>query len=108
MNNECELQEQESKERSKIISNGELKAKIKINFGKIIDIRERNKFDQGHIDQAISVPFDQFEEDLDKFDLKEQLNIIGDNERQTKKAGEILEEKGYKNYSLVLPGMDEW
>ena len=38
---DCKLQEEESRERLKTITNNELKAKIKINFGKIIDVRTK-------------------------------------------------------------------
>ena len=108
MSNECELQEEEARERLKTITNGELKAKIMINYGKIIDVRTREQFEERHIEGAISIPLEELEDNLDQFDKKEELNIICNSGRKTKLAGEILENHGFEAVSLVLPGMKEW
>lgn len=104
----CELQEAESRERLKTITNNELKAKMKINFGKILDVRTKEEFDKNHIDGAISVPLDELEDNLDKFDKKEDISVICNTGERTKKAGKILEDNGFEMISLVLPGMSKW
>lgn len=108
MSNECELQEEEARERLKTISNGELKAKMKINYGRIIDVRTKEQFEENHIEGATSIPLEDLEDNLDKLDKKEELNIICNTGRKTKEAGEILERNGFERVSLVLPGMKEW
>lgn len=108
MSNECELQVEESRERLKTISNGELKAKIMVNFGTIIDVRSKIDYDENHIDKAISIPLEELEDNLDKFDKKEELNIICNAGVKTKKAATILEDNGFTNVIQVLPGMKEW
>ena len=105
---DCKLQEEESRERLKTITNNELKAKIKLSFGKIIDVRSKEEFDKFHIKGAISVPLEELEDNLDKFDKKEELNVICNTGNKTKKAGKIFEDNGFEMVSLVLPGMKEW
>lgn len=111
MNNQskdCKIQEEESRERLKTITNNELKAKIKLNFGKILDVRTKEEFEENHIKGAISVPLEELEDNLDQFDKKEELNVICNSGTKTKKAGQILEDNGFQMISLVLPGMKEW
>lgn len=108
MSTDCERQEEESKKRLKTITNNELKAKIKLSFGKIIDVRTKEQFEENHIDGAISIPLDELEDNLDKFDKKEELNVICNTGNKTKKAGKILEDNGFEMVSMVLPGMKEW
>ena len=108
MSNECKLQEEESRERLKTITNNELKAKIKLTFGKIIDVRPTDQYNENHIEGAISIPLDELESNLDKLDKKEELNIICKTGEKAKKAGEILEKAGFEMVSLVLPGMSKW
>lgn len=108
MSTECENQEQESKERLKTITNNELKAKIKLSFGKIVDVRTKEQFEENHIDGAISIPLEELEDNLDKLDKKEEINVICNTGNKTKKAGKILEDNGFEMISMVLPGMKEW
>ncbi len=108
MSTECEHQEEESKERLKTITNNELKAKIKLSFGKIVDVRTKEQFEENHIDGAISIPLEELEDNLDKLDKKEEINVICNTGSKTKKAGKILEDNGFEMVSMVLPGMKEW
>ncbi len=105
---QCELQEAESKERLKTITNNELKAKIKLTFGTVVDVRTKEEFDKNHIEGAISIPLDELEDNLDQFDKKQELNVICNTGERTKKAGKILEDNGFEMVSLVLPGMSKW
>lgn len=106
--NQCQIQEAESKERLKTITNNELKAKMKINFGKILDVRTKEDFEKNHIEGAISIPLEELEDNLDKFDKKEDISIICNTGVRTKKAGKILEDNGFTMVTLVLPGMSKW
>lgn len=108
MSKDCKLQEEEARERLKTISNNELKAKIKLSFGTIIDVRTKEQFEENHIDGAISIPLDQLEDNLDRFDKKEEINVICNTGDKSKKAAKILEDNGFEMVSIVLPGMKEW
>lgn len=108
MSKDCKLQEEEARERLKTISNNELKAKIKLSFGTIIDVRTKEQFEENHIDGAISIPLDELEDNLDKLDKKEEINVICNTGDKSKKAAEILENNGFEMVSIVLPGMKEW
>ena len=108
MSNECELQVEESKERLKTISNSELKAKITINVGTIIDVRSKVEYETNHIDKAISIPLAELEDNLDKFDKKEELNIICHSGKKASIAAKLLEDNGFTNVLQVIPGMKEW
>lgn len=108
MSNECKLQEEESRERLKTITNNELRAKIKLNFGKILDVRSKEEYEKEHIPGAISIPLDELADNLDQLDKKEELNVICNSGNKSKKAGKILEDHGFEMVSIVLPGMKDW
>ena len=102
------FQEDESGERLKTISNNELKDKMKLSFNKIIDVRTKEQFVESHIDGAISIPLEELEDNLDKLDRKEEINVICNTGNKSKKAAKILENNGFEMISIVLPGMKEW
>lgn len=92
----------------KTISNDELKAKIKSNSQNIIDVRGKDDFEEKHIDGAISMPLEELKDNLDKLDKKEEINVICNTGRRTKKASKILVDNGFEMVNMVLPGMKEW
>lgn len=108
MKNECKFQDRESKEILKTITNSELKAKVKVNLGKLIDVRTTYEYNKNHIENAISIPIDELEGNLDRFDKRADLDIISNTESDTRKAVEILEKNGFTNVAMALPGMEEW
>ncbi len=108
MSNECELQEEESKERLKTITNSEIKAKRKVNLGKLIDLRTSSEYNENHIEGAISIPIEELEDNLDRFDKNQDLDLISNTELEARKGLEILEKHGFKNVAIVIPGMDKW
>ena len=65
----------------------------------ILDVREQEEFDQGHIPGAILIPYTQIEEMADEMlPQKEQLILVYCRSgRRSKIAAEALVELGYTN-----------
>ncbi|AFS77810.1 rhodanese-like domain-containing protein [Gottschalkia acidurici 9a] len=90
------------------VTNSELKAKMKINSVNILDVRKPEQFKENHIKDAISIPLEQLEENLDKLNKKDEINIICTTGKRATMASDILARNGFENISVVLPGMKSW
>ena len=75
----------------------------------ILDVREQEEFDQGHIPGAILIPYTQIEEMADEMlPQKEQLILVYCRSgRRSKIAAEALVELGYTNIR-EFGGIIDW
>jgi rhodanese-related sulfurtransferase len=78
--------------------------------GVILDIRDNKTYDNGHIVDAVNIPFAKLKErlkELEKFRDK-PLVVVCQLGQQSGDAVKILEENGFTAVSRMKGGMTEW
>ena len=79
----------------------------------IIDLRNKRKYQQHHIKEAVSHPFDDFLKSIlidgnyEDFKTKE-LVLVCDTGQQSRVAADILSEEGFVHVSSLNRGMRRW
>ena len=76
----------------------------------VIDVREANEYSEGHIVDAINIPFASFEsrsDELNKYKDK-PLIVACKMGQHSGSAGTILRKKGFTNVLRLTGGMAEW
>ena len=88
---------------------------LKIKFDKkenfrLIDVREKEEFEGGHIVGATSIPLSSFKENYSKFvtDLNEEIVLTCRSGGRSMAAAQFLEKRGFKNLSNHEGGISEW
>jgi rhodanese-related sulfurtransferase len=76
----------------------------------VIDVREANEYSEGHIVDAINIPFASFESRSDELNKhKDKPLIVACKMGQhSGSAGTILRKKGFTNVLRLTGGMAEW
>jgi rhodanese-related sulfurtransferase len=76
----------------------------------VVDVRDKSEFDQGHIVDAINIPYSNLDAragELDKY--KERPLVVACKMGQhSGTAGTILRKKGFENVSRLRGGITEW
>lgn len=73
----------------------------------IIDVREEDEYQTGHIPRSVNMPLSTLAENIDKFDADEEYLIICRTDRRSALASQELREKGF-NATTVLGGVSAW
>lgn len=76
----------------------------------VIDVRDIEKYNDGHLENAINIPFDEFEENIDELKGYENQNIIiiCNTGNKSGKASKMLVDNGFKKVYNAEDGMDEY
>ncbi len=78
----------------------------------LVDLREKNVYEKGHIANAISLPFDDFMHEIlvnEKYGKDEEMILICDHGHKSKVAADILgEDEGFSAVFSVRGGMEAW
>lgn len=79
----------------------------------IVDLREKERFEKGKIQTAISYPFDLFLKNVlidRKFEvyLEKEIVLVCDTGHMSRVAGAILAEEGFKYIYSLNGGMRRW
>ena len=79
----------------------------------VIDLREKEQFEKGNIETAISAPFDAFIKSVlvdQKYAdyLDKEIVLVCDTGHMSRVAGAILAEEGFKNIYSLSRGMRRW
>jgi rhodanese-related sulfurtransferase len=75
----------------------------------IIDARDRDEFNQGHITGAMSMPMDILVDWASgSLDRVRDIYIYGANEEQTAQAAGMLREAGFQKVAELVGGLDAW
>ncbi len=79
----------------------------------VIDLRDRKKFDAGHIIGSVSSPFDNFLKDVLVYGKYNDLHhndivLVCDTGHMSRVAGSILAEEGFKSIYSLKNGMRRW
>ena len=75
----------------------------------ILDVREQNEYDEGHIPGAILIPYTEIEDKAEKMlpDKNMQILVYCRSGRRSKIASESLIKLGYTNVK-EFGGINEW
>jgi molybdopterin/thiamine biosynthesis adenylyltransferase/rhodanese-related sulfurtransferase len=77
---------------------------------KLIDVRERNEWDESHLDSAIHVPQGELVERLDEVapDRSERLLLHCRTDNRSARMADVLRELGYENVGVIEGGIVAW
>ena len=76
----------------------------------IIDVRNEEKFNEGHIPDAINIPFIKFPEEINKLKNKSKKTILlyCGSGNSSGKAMKLLSQKGFESVMSIEGGFAEW
>ena len=76
----------------------------------IIDVRNKEKFNDGYIPNAINIPFTNFPESTDilKKESKKTILVYCGSGNSSGKAMRILSQKGFEKVMIIEGGFSEW
>jgi len=76
----------------------------------IIDVRNEEKFNAGHIPNAINIPFNKFSEEIDRLKRESEKTILVycGSGNSSGKAMKILNQKEFKSAMIIEGGFSEW
>ena len=75
----------------------------------LVDCREQDEWDAGHIEQALFLPLSQFEERFAELENKDsQIIVQCRSGKRSMRACEFLKEQGYTNLTNLEGGILGW
>lgn len=74
----------------------------------IIDVRDKNEYNDSHIKGAIHIPFQGLSENIDDITKDKKIIIYDNLGNRSKVAVEQFVQKGYVNVVNLLKGFDDW
>ncbi len=75
--------------------------------GFVLDVREQDEWDQGHVPNAHHIPMNEVPENLDRLDDGARIFVICRSGRRSMNVANLLEAQGYDVVS-VAGGTDGW
>lgn len=91
---------------AKIIKEDEFKAGMK--KGQLIDVREKNEFDAGHILGARNIPFTVLTNSLNAFRKDQPIYLYDTRKTLSIRAANKLRKAGYKDIYILKEGYEGW
>lgn len=76
----------------------------------IIDVRTPDEFlgELGHIDGAVLIPLDQFQQELEQLDPSQKVVLVCRSGRRSEFAADLLKQKGFSFAKSLDGGMMQW
>ncbi len=74
----------------------------------ILDVRKADEYAAEHIEEAISIPFDELADRLDEVPQDKEITAIGKDDSEGAQAAEKLIELGYTGVRSLEGGMMDW
>jgi len=75
----------------------------------ILDVRDRNTFNQGHIMGAMPMPIDELvQRAVPSLDQRRDIYVYGANEEETAQAAQQLRSNGFERVSQLKGGLAAW
>ncbi len=76
----------------------------------VLDVRDKVEFDQGHIVDAINIPYTNLESRIDELDKYKEKPVViaGKMGQHSGTAGTLLRKNGFTNVSRLRGGISEW
>lgn len=75
---------------------------------KILDVREKDEFEDAHIPGAIHIPLSEVEARMGELPKEAAIYIICHSGRRSGIAGDMMAKNGFGSLYNVVPGMNEW
>ena len=83
--------------------------KIALNSGaKVIDVRESDEYESGHVPNAMHVPLATVPNSLDIFQSNDELYLVCHSGGRSMRACEFLHEQGITNVVNIIGGTAGW
>jgi len=89
----------------------ELKRRLDQQETLVLDVRTKNEFiNDGHIEQALNIPVEELEQQLDKIESYQDksISIICRTDKRSAVAANLLLKHGYQDVRVVSGGMTDW
>lgn len=80
----------------KEISGSELEKFLEEGNYKLVDVRKKEQYDQGHIDKAVNIPLDRIDDEID-LEKDENIIVYCNTGKTSSKAAKLLSDLGYEN-----------
>jgi rhodanese-related sulfurtransferase len=74
----------------------------------IIDIRDRETFNQGRITGAVSMPMERLAELKSTLQPQHDIYIYGDTDAQAHQAAQMLRDAGFEAVTHIMGGLEAW
>lgn len=74
----------------------------------ILDVREKDEFEEAHIPGAIHIPLGEVEARMDELAKEDAVYIICHSGRRSDIAGDMMAKNGFGTLYNVVPGMSNW
>jgi rhodanese-related sulfurtransferase len=76
----------------------------------VIDVREPDEFNKGHIDTAINMPLSKIKEHTAKLDAykNNQILLVCQDGTRSASAGKIITQAGLSQVFVITGGMSSW
>jgi rhodanese-related sulfurtransferase len=74
----------------------------------IVDVREPEEYEAGHIPNALLMPWHLIEEKIHGVHLSRELILYCETGVRAQKAAHALEQRGYEYVRVYKPGWEEW
>ncbi|MBW4690996.1 MAG: rhodanese-like domain-containing protein [Lyngbya sp. HA4199-MV5] len=74
----------------------------------ILDVRDRESYNRGHITGAMPMPLDRLVDDAKTIDKVRDIYVYGDTDESTTQAANKLNEAGFRNVAKLKGGLEAW
>ncbi|MFS3915630.1 sulfurtransferase TusA family protein [Bacillus australimaris] len=74
----------------------------------ILDVREQDEYEAGHIPGAVHIPLGEVEKRAEELSRDTVIYLICHSGRRSELAAQRLKEKGFQQLINVVPGMNSW
>ncbi|MEY3289344.1 MAG: hypothetical protein RLZZ419_1586 [Pseudomonadota bacterium] len=92
----------------KQLSATELKNRIEKEQLFLLDVREPNEFQYGHITNSVLIPLNQIPNRLNELNPQQEIVVICHHGMRSQQAANYLAQSGFKNISNLTGGIDAW
>lgn len=91
------------------ISLDEFKKKAESSEGiKILDVRELDEYEEGHIRGVVHIPLGEVEKRSGELNKEDEIYVICYSGRRSEMAAQMMMKQGFKKLINVVPGMRDW
>src|SRR5699024_9639259 len=90
------------------ITNDELQKKFCTQNIIVIDVREQDEYDSGHIPEAQSIPLNELEKGIAQLNKEDEIYVICRSGNRSDLAAKMLSQNKFKKVFNVVEGMKNW